>query len=260
MDAVVSNPPYSAHWDATDRQDDPRFKRYGVAPKTKADYAFLLHELHHLKPDGILTIVLPHGVLFRGSENDGSEGQIRKQLIEVNNIDTIIGLPAGIFFGTGIPTIIMVLKQHRMNDDVLIIDASKGFVKDGKQNKLRPCDIRKIADTVRTRATIAGFSRAVSRNEIRQNGYNLNIPRYVDSAEQAEKHDIYATIFGGIPNSEIDDLQKYWDAFPTLRSEIFATEAEGPYSRIRVESVKDAIRALKAAGVYEERLWPDTKD
>ncbi|MDY4175367.1 MAG: type I restriction-modification system subunit M [Bacteroidales bacterium] len=251
VDAVVSNPPYSAHWDATDRQDDPRFKRYGVAPKTKADYAFLLHELHHLKPDGILTIVLPHGVLFRGSENDGSEGQIRKQLIEVNNIDTIIGLPAGIFFGTGIPTIIMVLKQHRMNDDVLIIDASKGFVKDGKQNKLRPCDIRKIADTVRTRATMAGFSRAVSRDEIRQNGYNLNIPRYVDSAEQAEKHDIYATIFGGIPNSEIDDLQKYWDAFPNLRSEIFAEETEGPYSRIRTESVKDAIRANADVRAWE---------
>lgn len=243
VDAVVSNPPYSAHWDVADREYDARFKNYGVAPKTKADYAFLLHELHHLKPDGILTIVLPHGVLFRGDKEDGSEGQIRAQLIEKNNIDAIIGLPAGIFFGTGIPTLVMVLKQHRSNDDVLIIDASKGFVKDGKQNKLRACDIRKIADTVRSRATIPGFSRAVSRDEIRKNDYNLNIPRYVDSSEPAVKYDIYATMFGGIPNSEIDDLQKYWDAFPNLRSEIFEAEPEGPYSHIFVDSVHDAIRA-----------------
>lgn len=258
VDAVVSNPPYSAHWDVSDREYDPRFKNYGVAPKTKADYAFLLHELHHLKPDGILTIVLPHGVLFRGDKEDGSEGQIRAQLIEKNNIDAIIGLPAGIFFGTGIPTLIMVLKQHRSNDDVLIIDASKGFVKDGKQNKLRACDIRKIADTVRSRATIAGFSRAVSRDEIRQNDYNLNIPRYVDSSEAAVKYDIYATIYGGIPDSEIDDLHKYWEAFPNLRKEIFEAEAEGPYSYIRVDSVHDAISAnsgVKAfAALFDERF------
>lgn len=241
VDAVVSNPPYSAHWDVADREYDARFKNHGVAPKTKADYAFLLHELHHLKPDGILTIVLPHGVLFRGDKEDGSEGQIRAQLIEKNNIDAIIGLPAGIFFGTGIPTLVMVLKQHRSNDDVLIIDASKGFVKDGKQNKLRACDIRKIADTVRSRATIPGFSRAVSRDEIRKNDYNLNIPRYVDSSEPAVKYDIYATMFGGIPNSEIDDLQKYWDAFPNLRDELFEAEKEGPYSHISVDSVHDAI-------------------
>ena len=163
VDAVVSNPPYSQHWDPTDRELDPRFKDYGVAPKSKADYAFLLHELHHLKPDGILTIVLPHGVLFRG----GEEEQIRTNLIEKNNIDAIIGLPANIFFGTGIPTLIMVLKQHRDNDDVLIIDASKGFVKDGKQNKLRACDIKKIADTVRSRQSIPGFSCCVSRAKIR---------------------------------------------------------------------------------------------
>ena len=124
--------PYSQHWDPTDAEYDYRFKEYGVAPKSKADYAFLLHELYHLKSDGIMTIVLPHGVLFRGNPDDEAEGQIRKQLIEKNNIDAIIGLPANIFFGTGIPTLVMVLKQHRDNDDVLIIDASKGFVKDGK--------------------------------------------------------------------------------------------------------------------------------
>lgn len=237
VDAVVSNPPYSQQWDPKDRENDARFKDYGVAPKSKADYAFLLHELHHLKPDGILTIVLPHGVLFRG----GEEEQIRTNLIEKNNIDAIIGLPANIFFGTGIPTLVMVLKQHRAGDDVLIVDASKGFVKDGKQNKLRACDIKKIADTVRDRKDVPGFSRRVSREEIRQNGYNLNIPRYVDSSEAAEQYDIYATMFGGIPNTEIDALQKYWEAFPTLRSDLFKPELDKPYSALKVDDVKTAI-------------------
>ena len=237
VDAVVSNPPYSQQWDPKDRENDARFKDYGVAPKSKADYAFLLHELHHLKPDGILTIVLPHGVLFRG----GEEEQIRTNLIEKNNIDAIIGLPANIFFGTGIPTLVMVLKQHRSNDDVLIVDASRGFIKDGKQNKLRACDIKKIADTVRDRKDVPGFSRRVSREEIRQNGYNLNIPRYVDSSEAAEQYDIYATMFGGIPNAEIDALQKYWEAFPTLRSDLFKPELDKPYSALKVDDVKTAI-------------------
>lgn len=237
VDAVVSNPPYSQHWDPTDRALDPRFKDYGVAPKSKADYAFLLHELHHLKPDGILTIVLPHGVLFRG----GEEEQIRTNLIEKNNIDAIIGLPANIFFGTGIPTLVMVLKQHRDRDDVLVIDASKGFTKEGKQNKLRACDIKKIADTVRDRKTIKGFSRTVSRDEIRRNGYNLNIPRYVDSSEPPVNYDIYATMFGGIPNAEINDLQNYWDALPSLRAELFVPEAGKPYSQLRSADTKSII-------------------
>ena len=237
VDAVVSNPPYSQQWDPRDRENDARFKDYGVAPKSKADYAFLLHELHHLKPDGILTIVLPHGVLFRG----GEEEQIRTNLIEKNHIDAIIGLPANIFFGTGIPTLIMVLKQHRDNDDVLIIDASKGFVKEGKQNRLRACDIKKIADTVRDRKDIAGFSKKVSREEIRANGYNLNIPRYVDSSEAAEQYDIYATMFGGIPNTEIDAMRKYWDAFPSLRGDLFTPYSDKPYAALKVEDVKTAI-------------------
>ena len=237
VDAVVSNPPYSQHWDPSDRELDPRFKDYGIAPKSKADYAFLLHELHHIKPDGILTIVLPHGVLFRG----GEEERIRTNLIEKNNIDAIIGLPANIFFGTGIPTLIMVLKQHRNNDDVLIIDASKGFVKDGKQNKLRACDVRKISDTYRDRKEIPGYSRVVSRDDIRRNEYNLNIPRYVDSSETPTKYDIYATMFGGIPNSEIAEMEKFWAAFPSLKSQIFAETDDKPYSAICVDDVNEAI-------------------
>lgn len=242
VDAVVSNPPYSLKWDNGNAEYDARFKSYGVAPKSKADYAFLLHELHHLKDGGIMTIVLPHGVLFRGEpdEKEG-EGKIRKNLIETNNIDAIIGLPANIFFGTGIPTLVMVLKQHRDRDDVLIIDASKGYVKDGKNNRLRACDIKRIADTVRDRVTVPGFSRVVSRQEIRDNGYNLNIPRYVDSSEQAEKFDIYATMYGGIPNSEIDELAPYWQVLPSLKDQLFTSESDKPYSSLATEDVSQTI-------------------
>ena len=237
VDAVVSNPPYSIGWTPTDAEYDARFKDYGVAPKTKADYAFLLHELHHLKSDGIMTIVLPHGILFR----TGKEEIIRKRLIEKNNIDAIIGLPANIFFGTGIPTLIMVLKQHRDNDDVMIIDASKGFVKDGKSNKLRACDIKKIADTWRDRIEIEGYSRRVSRELIRENEYNMNIPRYVDSSEPPVKYDIYATLHGGIPNKEIDDLKEYWDALPSLRGQLFVEKESIPYSSLTEMDTKEVI-------------------
>ena len=170
------------------------------------------------------------------------EGKIRRNLIETNNIDAIIGLPANIFFGTGIPTLIMVLKQHRDSDDVLIIDASKGFVKEGKNNRLRACDIKRIADAICERKPIPGFSRPVSRDEIRQNGYNLNIPRYVDSSEAAEQYDIYATMFGGIPESEIDKLQTYWDALPSLRADLFQPKEDGsPYATVKNKDVAKII-------------------
>lgn len=155
LDAVVSNPPYSQKWDPLYKETDPRYARFGLAPKSKADYAFLLHDLYHLKPDGIMAIILPHGVLFRG----GEEGAIRKSLIENNHLETIIGLPANIFFGTGIPTIILVLRQKRESSDVLIVDASKGFAKEGKNNKLRACDVKKIADVVTGRLNVTGYTR-----------------------------------------------------------------------------------------------------
>lgn len=236
VDAVVSNPPYSQKWDTSNKDADPRYARFGVAPKSKADYAFLLHELYHLKPDGIMTIVLPHGVLFRG----GEEGEIRRKLVEGNHIDTIIGLPSNIFFGTGIPTIIMVLKQKRSSTDVLIVDASKGFIKEGKNNKLQASDIKRIADTVITRQTTPKFSKVVSREEIRTNEYNLNIPRYVDSSEQAESWDIYASMFGGIPKKEIDDLEIYWTAFPNLRSALFAKKSAA-YTTLKTKDVLHTI-------------------
>lgn len=238
VDAVVSNPPYSQAWNPEDRESDPRYAGYGLAPKGKADYAFLLHDLYHVTPDGIMTIVLPHGVLFRG----GEEGEIRKNLVEKNQIDAIIGLPANIFFGTGIPTIIMVLRQNRENEDVLIIDASKGFVKEGKNNKLRACDIKKIADTVAGRLTIPKFSKAVSRDEIRNNDYNLNIPRYVDSTEKPESNDIYASMFGGIPVSEIDELNHLWSSFEGLRECLFENINDG-YANIKVDDVKAMVKS-----------------
>lgn len=219
VDAVVSNPPYSQNWDPDDAELDPRFE-YGVAPKSKADYAFLLHDLYHLRPDGIMCIVLPHGVLFRG----GEEGAIRKNLVEHRNIQAIIGLPANIFFGTGIPTIVMVLRKHRVvgDDGVLVVDASKHFVKEGKNNKLRASDIKRIVDVVTANTTVEGFSRLVDIDEIRANGYNLNIPRYVDSSEALESFDIFATMFGGVPKAEADVLSEYWGAWPSLKGELYA--------------------------------------
>lgn len=236
VDAVVSNPPYSQAWNPVDKETDPRYARFGLAPKGKADYAFLLHDLFHLKSDGIMTIVLPHGVLFRG----GEEGEIRKNLIEQNHIDAIIGLPSNIFFGTGIPTIIMVLKQKRTNTDVLVVDASKGYIKVGKNNKLRASDIKRIVDVVTKRENVEKYSRAVSRDEIRQNDYNLNIPRYVDSSEEAESWDIFASMFGGLPISEIDKLEDYWRAFPSLRKELFENTSS-EYCRLTATDVKKAI-------------------
>jgi len=248
VDAVVSNPPYSQNWDPTDRETDPRYKEYGLAPKSKADYAFLLHDLYHLKGDGIMTIVLPHGVLFRG----GEEGEIRKNLIEKNNIDCIIGLPANIFFGTGIPTIIMVLKKQSKKDtNIQIIDASKGFIKEGKNNKLRACDIKKIVDCVIKRENIDKFSRVVSREEIRNNDYNLNIPRYVDSNVEQEHYDIYASMFGGIPAIELDKFNKIWNSFPKLKKKLFEKVNE-KYYKIKSNNFKETIENDNDTNKFKE--------
>lgn len=257
VDAVVSNPPYSQRWEPDGKENDPRYARYGVAPKSKADYAFLLHDLYHLKPDGIMTIVLPHGVLFRG----GEEGEIRKNLIEQNNIDTIIGLPANIFFGTGIPTIIMVLRQKRENTDVMIVDASKGFTKEGKNNKLRACDIRKIVDAVTGRIDVPKYSRKVSREEIQANDYNLNIPRYVDSSEPSESWDLYASMFGGIPETELAALNEYWTEFPSLKQELFTTD--GAYAQVKAGNLKNIISENEDVLQFKEEYrdtFVDLKD
>lgn len=241
VDAVVSNPPYSQSWSPTEeKRSDPRFG-YGLAPKSKADYAFLLHDLYHLKSDGIMTIVLPHGVLFRPDE----EKVIRTNLVENNHISAIIGLPADIFFGTPIATIVMVLRKRRDDEGILFVDASRGCIKAGKKNRLRASDIRRIVDTVIARKDVEKYSRLVSREVIRANDYNLNIARYVDSSDDPETWDLYATMAGGIPNSELDLLQGYWTVFAGLRESLFSSDRT-PYSKLAVEDVSAVCHAHRS--------------
>ena len=190
FEAIVANPPFSANWSANPLfMDDERFSQFGaLAPKGKADFAFVQHMFHHLAENGTMATVLPHGVLFRGS----TEEKIRKYFIEeLNAIDAVIGLPANIFFGTGIATCILVLKKCRKdNEDILFIDASKGFEKQGNQNILLPEHINKIVDTYQNRTTQDKFSYVAKLDEVRENEYNLNIPRYVDTFEDEEVIDI----------------------------------------------------------------------
>lgn len=245
LDAVVSNPPYSQEWNPTDQESDPRYADFGLAPRGKADYAFLLHDLYHLKPSGIMTIVLPHGVLYRGD----SEQEIRRALVEKNHIDAIIGLPEKVFFGTGIATIIMVLKrpETRADESILFVDASQGYAKEGKNNKLRASDIRRIVDTVTRRRETPDYARLVTREEIRQNDYNLNISRYVDSSPRPEQYDLYATMLGGIPESDLERLSPYWSAFPSLREEVLDTNAEG-YSDLYVDAAEEILMTIEWNG------------
>lgn len=251
VDAVVANPPYSLKWNPENKETEPRFQ-YGLAPQDKADYAFLQHNLFHIRHDGIVAIVLPHGVLFRGDPDTDGEGMIRKNLIENNHIEAIIGLPAKIFFGTGIPTIIMILRKNKPDTDVLFIDASQGFVKEGKNNRLQASHIRRIVDAVTARKDIPRFARRVTKNEIRGNDYNLNIPRYVSAAEPPESWDIYATVYGGIPNEEIDLLGKYWKEFPQLRHLLFK-ENGTPYSQPAVENVHQAVTESNEVQTFRQK-------
>jgi len=190
FNAVVMNPPYSAHWSADDKYlSDSRFERYGkLAPKSKADFAFLLHGFYHLNEKGTMGIVLPHGVLFRGS----AEGTIRKTLLEMGAIDAVIGLPANIFYGTSIPTVVLILKKNRANRDVFFIDASNDFEKQKNQNNLRPTDIQKIVDAYKKRESIPKYAHLADYDEIVGNDFNLNIPRYVDTFEEEVQIDIVA--------------------------------------------------------------------
>lgn len=183
FDAVVANPPYSQNWDTknVDREKDTRFKGYGVAPASKADYAFVLHGLYHLDKSGTMAIVLPHGVLFRGA----SEGKIRKNIIDNNLLDAVIGLPANLFYGTNIPTCVLVFKgrEARKSKDILFIDASNEFEKGKNQNKLSPENIDKIIETYSNRKDVEKYAHVASLDEIKENDYNLNIARYVDTFE-----------------------------------------------------------------------------
>src|SRR5699024_9185467 len=188
FDSVLMNPPYSAKW-SSDKTflDDSRFNRYGrLAPKSKADFSFLLHGYYHLKDSGTMAIVLPHGVLFRGA----AEAVIRKKLLEDGSIYAVIGMPANLFFGTSIPTTVIILKKNRVSRDVLFIDASKAFEKSKNQNKLTNENIARIVDTYKKRTDVDKYAYLASFDEIQENDYNLNIPRYVDTFEEEEPVDL----------------------------------------------------------------------
>lgn len=216
FDGVVMNPPYSvSNWNKAGlKVSDPRFEIAGtLPPDSKGDFAFLLHGLYHLSTEGTMGIVLPHGVLFRGS----SEGDIRQRLLEKNYIDAVIGLPSNLFTNTGIPVVIMILKKNRSIDaPVLIIDASNSFIKVGKQNVLQEKDIAKIVDVYVNKTEIHGYSHLADREEIRKNEYNMNIPRYVESIDSEISHDVDAHLFGGIPQSNIDDLSVLQSLVPEV--------------------------------------------
>lgn len=235
VDAVVSNPPYSARYDAESHKTDERFKGYGLAPSGKADYAFLLHCLYHIKKDGVMAIVLPHGVLFRGK----GEEEIRKNLILNHNIETIISLPQQLFFATPIPVIVMILSKNRHADDILFIDASQSYKKDKKQNVLTESDVQRIFDAVVERKEIPNYAHLASLEEIKANEYNLNVSRYVSATIQKTPYDLFSVMTGEVSNEELKDFDIIWNQFPLLRNKIF--DKKGEYNIFTNVNCKDVI-------------------
>ena len=223
FDFAVANPPFSTKsWSSgLDPQNDEfdRFTGYGIPPAKNGDYAFLLHFIKSLKSRGKGAIILPHGVLFRGN----AEAEIRKNIIRKGYFKGIIGLPANLFYGTGIPAAILVIDKENAEarKGIFMIDASKGFIKDGNKNRLREQDVHKIVDVFNKQLEIPKFSRMVSVEEIESNEYNLNIPRYIDNQEEEDIQDIAAHLQGGIPAADIDALEKYWDVYPTMKESLF---------------------------------------
>ncbi|MEU5902203.1 type I restriction-modification system subunit M [Streptomyces venezuelae] len=234
FDFAVANPPFSIKsWSNGLEQEYGRFE-YGRPPEKNGDYAFLLHILKSLKSTGKAAVILPHGVLFRGN----AEADIRQRLLKQGFIKGIIGLPANLFYGTGIPACIIVLDKENAvgRTGVFMIDASKGFIKDGNKNRLRSQDIHKIVDVFTRQTTIDRYSRMVPLSEIAdpKNDYNLNIPRYIDSSEPEDIQDLHAHLYGGIPDRDLDALSGYWDAFPQLRSQLFQPNRPG-YSDLTID-------------------------
>lgn len=237
FDFAVANPPFSyKSWSNGVSLTHDEFNRfnYGVPPEKNGDYAFLLHILKSLKSTGKAAIILPHGVLFRGN----AEARIRKNLITQGYIKGIIGLPANLFYGTGIPACIIVIDKSTAStrQGLFMVDASKGFIKDGNKNRLRSQDIHKIVDVFNHQIELPRYSRMVSLEEIATNDYNLNIPRYIDSSEPEDIHDLSAHLNGGIPNVDIDALENYWRVFPQLRSVLFTPSQYSGYSESLVEA------------------------
>ncbi|GBF38476.1 type I restriction-modification system subunit M [Leptospira johnsonii] len=246
FDYFVSNPPFSfKSWsNGVDPVNDPyeRFKNFGIPPSKNGDFAFLLHAVRSLKSTGKGAIILPHGVLFRGN----AEAEIRKNLIQKGYIKGIIGLPANLFYGTGIPACILVIDKEKAEtrQELFIIDASKGFIKDGNKNRLREQDIHKIVDIFNKQIELPKYSRRVPVSEIREKEYNLNIPRYIDSQEEEDIQDIEAHLQGGIPKSDIDALHSYWEICPGLSYSLFVEDRKG-YMKLKIpkEEIKKTIFA-----------------
>lgn len=234
FDSVLMNPPYSAKWSADDTfLDDSRFNRYGkLAPQSKADFAFLLHGFYHLKDSGTMAIVLPHGVLFRGA----AEGVIRKKLLEDGSVDAVIGMPGNLFFGTSIPTTVIILKKNREMRDVLFIDASKEFVKGKNQNKLSKENLDKIVGTYRKRENVEKYAYVASFDEIKENEFNLNIPRYVDMFEEEEAVDMAAI------GANIKDIRK---EKAELESSLYDMVSSLQYDEQNAEWIKGALEVFK---------------
>ncbi|WP_265576780.1 type I restriction-modification system subunit M [Gulosibacter molinativorax] len=250
FDYVVMNPPFSVKsWSNGLENDFGRFE-YGMPPEKNGDYAFLLHALTSLKSEGKAAVILPHGVLFRGN----AEANIRKELLKRGFIKGIIGLPANLFYGTGIPACIVILDKENAvaRSGVFMIDASRGFVKDGNKNRLRHQDIHKIVDTFNKQIETERYSRMVPLSEIAdaKNDYNLNIPRYIDSTEPEDLQDLHAHIHGGIPNRDLDALAEYWESFPELRGQLFRPNRPG-YSDLAVDVSEVQQAILDAPGFVE---------
>lgn len=237
FDFAVANPPFSLKsWDngiTVDADEYGRFE-YGTPPDKNGDYAFLLHIIKSLKSEGRGAVILPHGVLFRGN----AEAAIRRKLIQQGYIKGIIGLPANLFYGTGIPACIIVIDKGASGDQnpIFMIDASKGSIKDGNKQRLQAKDIHRIVDTFTNQTESDGYSRLVPYEEIAvKNEFNLNIPRYIDASASEDIHDLSAHLQGGIPSNDIDALQSYWDVMPDLRAELFgSSDRDGyPFNRMR---------------------------
>ncbi len=259
FDFAVANPPFSAKaWSSGLDPVNDTYQRFehGIPPAKNGDYAFLLHLITSLKTTGKGTIILPHGVLFRGNK----EADIRRKLIRRGLIKGIIGLPANLFYGTGIPACILVIdkEQAQARTGIFMIDASKGFLKDGNKNRLRAQDIHKIVDMFTKQTEVPRYSRMVPIDEIKSpaNDYNLNIPRYIDSSEPEDLHDLDAHLHGGIPNLDIDALDAYWSIFPSLRHDLFVGNGRAGYSEARFETqqVKATILDHGEFRVYQQRV------
>ena len=259
FDFAVANPPFSdkAWTNGLTPENDPynRFE-YGIPPAKNGDYAFLLHFIASLKSSGKGAIILPHGVLFRGNK----EADIRRNLIERGYIKGIIGLPANLFYGTSIPACILVIDKENAHarNGIFMIDASKGFIKDGNKNRLRAQDIHKIVSVFNAQTELPRYSRMVPLDEITDsaNAYNLNIPRYIDTSDPEDLHDLDAHLNGGIPNTDIEALNAYWEVFPTLRQELFKPNGRPGYSDPQAETqqVKTTILAHNAFTDYQQRI------